>query len=155
MFIQELADDKPFPGLTDLQKQQIAPFFQTWESRAEEIIFEQGQLARSFYLINDGQVLIRYKPYDGPALDVTRIGSGQVFGWSAALGHSTYSSSAISIIDSAGLQISKRNLQVLCKQYPDTGTIIIRHLADLIAKRMGNTHATVFAILMSSVDANP
>jgi CRP/FNR family cyclic AMP-dependent transcriptional regulator len=155
MYMQQTSDDKPFPGLTDLQKQQIAPFFHPWESIAGNTIFEQGQLARSFYLINNGQVLIQYKPYDGPMIDVTRIGAGQVFGWSAALGHATYSSSAVSIIDSEGLLISKRNLQILCKQYPETGTIIIRHLADLIAKRMGNTHATVFAILLSSMDANP
>jgi CRP/FNR family cyclic AMP-dependent transcriptional regulator len=155
MYIQQLAKDHPFPGLTDEQKQQVAPFFQTWNCPAGKTIFEQGQLARSFYVIHDGQVLIRYKPYDGPAIDITRIGTGQVFGWSAALGHSTYSSSAMSIIDSEGMMISKRNLQVLYKQYPNTGTIIIEHLADLIAERMGNTHATVYAILMSSVDANP
>lgn len=155
MYTQQSAEDHPFPGLTDEQKEQIAPFFQTWSCTAGKTIFEQGQLARSFYVIHDGQVLIRYKPYDGPAIDVTRIGSGQVFGWSAALGHSTYSSSAISIISSAGMMISKRNLQVLYKQFPKTGTIIIEHLADLIAARMGNTHTTVYAILMSSVDANP
>jgi CRP-like cAMP-binding protein len=155
MYIQHIADDRPFPGLTDIQKQQIAPFFQTWKCTAGKTIFEQGQLARSFYVIHNGLVLIRYKPYDGPAIDVARIGTGQVFGWSAALGHSTYSSSAFSINDSSGMMISKRNLQVLYKQYPETGTIIIEHLADLIAERMGNTHATVYAILMSSVDANP
>jgi CRP-like cAMP-binding protein len=155
MYIQQHAADRPFPGLTDIQKEQIAPFFQTWECSAGKTIFEQGQLARFFYVIHDGQVLIRYKPYDGPAIDVTRIGAGQVFGWSTALGHSTYSSSASSIIDSGGMMISKRNLQVLYKQFPETGTIIIEHLADLIAERMGNTHATVYAILMSSVDANP
>ena len=155
MYIQHLTDDRPFPGLSDTQKQQIAPFFQTWKCAAGDTIFEQGQLARSFYVIHDGQVLIRYKPYDGPAIDVTRIASGQVFGWSAALGHSTYSSSAVSLTASAGMMISKRNLQVLYKQFPETGTIIIEHLADLIATRMGNTHATVYAILMSSVDANP
>lgn len=148
-------NDRPFPGLSEEQKQQIAPFFQGWQYAAGKIIFEQGQLARSFYVIHDGEVLIRYKPYDGPSIDVTRIGTGQVFGWSAALGHSTYSSSAVSVLDSEGMLISKRNLQVLYKQYPKTGTIIIEHLADLIAERMGNTHATVYAILMSSVDANP
>jgi len=155
MYIQQTADDRPFPGLSDEQKQQIAPFFHSWKCAAGSTIFEQGQLARSFYVIHDGKVLIRYKPYDGPAIDVTRIATGQVFGWSAALGHSTYSSSAVSITDSAGMMISKRNLQILYKQYPKTGTIIIEHLADLIAARMGNTHATVYAILMSSVDANP
>ncbi len=154
MYRQQPEDEKPFPGLTSEQKIQIAPFFLSWQSPAGKIIFEQGQLARSFYVIHSGEVLIQYKPYDGPALDVTRIGSGQVFGWSAALGHSTYSSSAISVTASTGLLISKRNLQVLCKQYPETGTIIIEHLADLIAKRMGNTHATVVAILMSGVEPN-
>jgi len=152
MYIQQLAKDHPFPGLTEEQKIQVAPFFQTWKCSAGKTIFEQGQLARSFYVIHDGQVLIRYKPYDGPAIDITRIGVGQVFGWSAALGHSTYSSSAMSLTDSEGMMISKRNLQALYKQYPKTGTIIIEHLADLIAERMGNTHATVYAILLSSVE---
>jgi CRP-like cAMP-binding protein len=147
--------EKPFPGLTDEQKLLTIPFFLPWQSPAGKVIFEQGQLARSFYVIHSGEVLIQYKPYDGPMIDVTRIRAGQVFGWSAALGHSTYSSSAVSVIDSMGLLISKRNLQILCKQYPETGTIIIEHLADLIAHRMGNTHATVVAILLSSVDANP
>ena len=155
MYGQPPEIEKPFPGLTNEQKLQIAPFFLPWQIPAGKAIFEQGQLARSFYVIHSGEVLIQYKPYDGPLIDVTRIRPGQVFGWSAALGHSTYSSSAVSVVDSEGLLISKRNLQVLCKRYPETGTIIIEHLADLIAKRMGNTHATVVAILLSSVDANP
>ncbi len=78
--------ESSFPGLTDEQKLQIAPFFFSWQSPAGKFIFEQGQLARSFYVIHSGEVLIQYKPYDGPMIDVTRIGSGQVFGWSAAWG---------------------------------------------------------------------
>ena len=78
MYIQQPADDRPFPGLSDMQKHQIAPFFQTWKCVAGDTVFEQGQLARSFYVIHNGEVLIRYKPYDGPSIDVTRLASGQV-----------------------------------------------------------------------------
>lgn len=154
MYGQHFSVERPFPGLSCEQQRQIAPFFLPWHTAAGKVIFEQGQLARSFYFIHSGEVLVQFKPYDGPMITVTRVRSGQVFGWSAALGHSTYSSSAVSVTDCNGSLISKRNLQILCKQYPETGTIIIEHLADLIAERMGNTHATVFAILMSSVDAN-
>lgn len=155
MYRQQPEDGKFFSGLTGEQKLQIAPFFVSWQSPAGKFIFEQGQLAHSFYVIYTGEVLIQYKPYDGPMIDVTRIGPGQVFGWSAALGHSTFSSSAKCVTSTTGVLISKRNLQVLYKQYPETGTIIIEHLADLIAERMGNTHATVVAILLSGVEPNP
>ena len=66
------------------------------------MIFAQGDRAEFLYVVVEGEVSIQFKPDDGPALVVSRIKDGGVFGWSAAFGRGSYTSGA-TCTDSAKL----------------------------------------------------
>jgi NTE family protein len=112
-----------------------------------DVIFEQGDLAEYLYLVVEGEVLVRFKPDDGPALTVARVRPQGVVGWSAALGSPEYTSSAVCSEDSQMLRVRGEDLRELCEKYPEAGTLVLERLAAVIAERLRNTHDYVMAML--------
>ena len=104
-----------FAGLSAAQIQLLAPFFapQTWV--AGTVVFEQGDYAEYLYLVVSGELTIRYKPDDGPMMNVTHVQPGGIFGWSAAMGNPTYTSGAVCALDSEILRIREITNNLIAK----------------------------------------
>ncbi len=136
-----------FQDLTPDQIALVRPLFVLSFEPAGSEIFQQGELAEYLYILVDGEVNIRYKPDDGPVLNVTRVHPGGVVGWSAALGNPEYTSSAVCISDCQMLRVRGQDLRQLCEQHPETGVLILERLAAVIAERLRNTHQQVMALL--------
>lgn len=147
MLKQELAHLAIFTNLDGDELERIAPLLNLCFFQPDEIIFEQGQRAVNLYILLEGEVIISYKPYDGPALTVARIIPGGVFGWSAALRRDIYTSAAISVSKSEAICMSSQQLKTLCEKHPKTGTLLLEHLADVIAQRLNSTHSQILSIL--------
>src|SRR3972149_449277 len=94
-----LEDVSFFQGLSSADRKRILANFRAEDHRAGEVFFQQDQLADRLYLLVSGRVEIRFKPYDGEALTVSIIEAGGGFGWSAALGRSSYTSGAVFTAD--------------------------------------------------------
>jgi CRP-like cAMP-binding protein len=140
-----------FAGLSKKALALIEPLLELSAFPANELIFEQGQFALYLYIILEGEVLIRFKPYDGPALDVAHLGPGGVFGWSSALGRSAYTSGAMSLTDIQAIRIRGDRLHQLCEQHPDIGVIVLERLANVIAERLQNTREQIMDMLTSGL----
>ncbi len=142
------------PLFKDLKQQTldvIVPRF-TFETFTEgEVVFKQAAPAEKLYILVDGRVEIRFKPEDGEQLTVTEIEQGGVFGWSAALGRSKYTSCAVSVEQSTAFSVLGKELKQLCEQYPDTGIIILERLAEVIAERLQKTHVHVVKLLHEGI----
>ena len=136
-----------FQGLNRDQLDLLAPLMEVSKFPAGSTIFLQGQQATHLYLIMRGEIEVRFKPYDGPPLTVSRMHAGDVFGWSSALGRNVYTSSAVASADSEAFLISGSDLHDLCEQHPDAGVVILEKLASAIAERLENTHAQIMSIL--------
>lgn len=134
----------------DLSSEQIdllRPLFNEVGYDADQVIFHQGEAAKYIYFVVEGQVAIRFKPDDGPVLTVAEVEPGDVFGWSSAVGSSSYTSSAYCTEGGIFLRLEGEKLRDLCEDYPDTGTLIIDRLAGVIAQRLRGTHEQVMALL--------
>ena len=140
-----------FQGLSPAQQELLRPVFDTCNHPSGKVIFEQGEPAQYLYLLVQGEVDVNFKPDDGPELTLSHLMPGDVVGWSAALGRSTYTASAVCITNSQFLRVCTHDLYNICANYPDTGRIIIDHLAAMVAKRINNTHAQVVAMLENSI----
>lgn len=130
----------------------IRPLIRVTRLTAGKLIFEQGEQARYLYILINGEVTIRYKPYDGPALVVAQIRAGGVFGWSAALGHVLYTSSAACDVEGKAYRINNLDLRTLCEKHPETGSVILDRLAANVAQRVTPRHGQVVNILTQAVD---
>ena len=141
-----------FEGLSEEQMHQLKPLMTLCTISEDMVIFKQGALPDSLYILVDGEVAIHYKPYDGPSLVISRIGPGNVFGWSSALNREFYSSAAIAEKNSLALRIRGDELQNLCETCPKTGAIFIDRLARVISERLKNSHHEILALLSIGMD---
>ncbi len=153
MLEQDSHEISIFQGFTAHQLELLDTAFEAFFLLRDTHVFEQGDVSEYLYILTSGKVIIRYKPYDGPPLTVATIGSGGVFGWSAALGRSHYSSGALVIEDCQGYRISKARLSVLCEEYPDTSGVLLKRLASLVNNKMDPTYAEILKILKNGIKA--
>ncbi len=140
------------PLFQDLDPAQIAllkPLFEEFVCPANIVIFDQGAPAIYLYLLIKGEVAIRYKPYDGPIITLTRLREGDVFGWSAVVGSPLYTSSIISETEIESIRIRGSHLLKLFNDSPETGRVVMDRLARVVSPRWGNAQAQVQSLLNS------
>ncbi|MCC6148263.1 MAG: cyclic nucleotide-binding domain-containing protein [Anaerolineaceae bacterium] len=133
------------------QLDQVLPLMEMCQFAVDHVIFEQGQKAEYLYVLLKGEVVIRYKPYDGPPLVIARIKPGGVFGWSSALGRETYTSAAVATLESIAYRISARQVAWLCELFPRTGVILLQRLANVISQGLADTQSQVFEMLSQGI----
>jgi CRP-like cAMP-binding protein len=147
-----------FQALNPTQRNLLRPLVITCELPAGEVLFEQGEPAEYLYLVVSGEVLIHYKPDDGPVIQLSRVRRGGLVGWSAALGNHAYTSEAECATDVQLLRLRGEELRLICQMYPDLGACILELLADMIAERLRSPHEQIIELLkqgMQSGITNP
>ena len=140
------------PLFQDLDPAQIAllkPLCEKFSCPADTEIFEQGAPAVYLYLLIKGEVEIRYKPYDGPTITLTRLRDGDVFGWSAVVGSPQYTSSIVSETPVEAIRIRGNNLIKLSTDSPETGKVIMDRLVRVVSPRWKNAEEQVQSLLSS------
>ncbi len=136
-----------FQGLTEKQIKQISRFMEMRHFPSQKTIFWQGEFASYVYILLSGKVAIRYKPYDGEAITISNIIPGWVFGWSAALGRTSYTSGAVTLEDCKICRISKENIEKICLIDNETGIIFLQRLTTILAERINPPQNSFFKIL--------
>jgi CRP-like cAMP-binding protein len=140
-----------FSGLGTADLRLLEPFFAPRSWVAGTVIFEQGDYADYLYLVAKGEVVIRYRPDDGPAIVVTRVQPGGIFGWSAALGNPSYTSQACCALDSEVLCIRGADLRMLCDKHVELGKVILARLTAVVAERKRSQQMQVSAMLANGI----
>ena len=136
------------------QLDQIESLFEYKEIPAGQIVFSQGAEATHLYILLTGKLSIRYKPYDGPALTVASIIPGWVFGWSAVLDRETYTSTAVTVLQSSAFSLSRETLVKICCRNDDAGIIFLDRLTSIIADRLNQTPKQALGVLARAVESN-
>lgn len=144
-----------FSGLSAGEIDHLSPYFAPQSWVAGTAIFAQGDYAEFLYLVTRGEVVIHYKPEDGPPMTITRVQPGGLFGWSAAMGNPAYTSGAVCALDSEVLRIRGADLRLLCEKHPDLGKIILERLSGIIAERKRNQQGHVSSMLANGMRQQP
>lgn len=136
-----------FKDLSPAYDDLLAQLFLPHEAEAGDVLFEQGDPSDNFYVLVSGEVAIRYKPEDGPAITITRVRPQGVIGWSAILGSPHYTSSAACSTSCRMLRVRSSDLRALCAANPSVGVLLLDRLAGLIAQRLHQTRTQVMNLL--------
>ena len=142
-----------FKGVDEEILDLLEPLFEPYSCPIETVIFEQGDPAHFLYLVLQGTVEMRYKPYDGPPITITNLTEGSIIGWSAVIGNTTYTSGAFSKEDIDAIRMSSRDLHNLCAKNPDAGRIILNLLAESVSSRWKDAQSQIQALLNNTVSA--
>ena len=136
-----------FRGLDADDRALVLGQFHSEALDAGKVIFRQDQPADRLFLLLSGRVDIVFKPYDADELTVSVIEPGGVFGWSAALGRSVYTSGAVCTEAARALSIRGTDLRRICEHHPSAGVVLLERLAEVIAQRLTSTHEHVMDLL--------
>lgn len=115
---------------------------------AGTVVLQQGMPADHIYLIVKGKVEVSYKPYDGSSMTVSLLGKDGLFGWSAVVGSSEYTSTATAIEDLEALRIRGSELRKFCTEHPEAGRQILESLANAVSSRWEDAHEQVKSMLI-------
>jgi len=143
-----------FQGFSQEQLELLRPLFMFFFMPADTILFEQGDSAECFYILIEGEVAIRYKPEDGPALIIAHVRSEGVIGWSAAIGSPHYTSSAICTSECKILRVRSTSLRQLYETQPVIGSMFLERLAALIEARLRSNHPQLMTLLEQGLTVN-
>ncbi|MCZ2127387.1 MAG: cyclic nucleotide-binding domain-containing protein [Anaerolineales bacterium] len=132
-----------FANLNERQRAALKSAFESYFCVEDEIIFEQGEKAEYLYLILRGKALLSYKPYDGQRITLSRLKDGDVFGWSAAVGGTKYTSSVVSATKLEAVRIHRQALLDLLAQDLETGKLVVDRLALSVSPRWHNAYEQI------------
>lgn len=154
MFRQDIQDCSIFDGFSAHDLDMLTSAFEPCRFPAGSTIIEQGQPTDYLYILSSGRVIIHFKPYDGPPFSIATIAPGDVFGWSVALGKSTYTSAAIAEEDCQAYRLSKERLKLLGDRYPELVSVLMERLVDRIIQRAQSAQGEIFNVLIDGIDRN-
>ncbi len=155
MFQKNLYNLSLFKGLDHDRIGLIIPMLEPCSFPEKYMIFQQDLPASHFYILVEGEVVVKYKPYDGEELIIARIFPEDVFGWSATLGRPKYTSSAYTALPSTAVRIKVESMQHFCDNNSQLGMILLERLASGIAHRLRSTHDEVLSLLTRGMDFAP
>ena len=142
-------------GFDKSQINLILPILETCDLPENAIVFKQDQEALFLYVLITGEVIVRYKPYDGEELTIAHVSPEGVFGWSAALGRPKYTSTAYCSSNSKAIRIRVDRLKRFCERNSELGMILLDRLASGIAERLRSTHDEILDLLTRGLVFTP
>ncbi len=138
MLPNELAKRSLFAGLAPEQLARLAPLCRPVRFAAGEKIFAQGDLAQRVFILERGEVALQLYPEDGGCLTIAVIHPEGIFGWSAALGRSRYTSAAVCVVDATALMMRGNELRAVVQAEPQLGRLLLGRMALAVAGRTGD-----------------
>lgn len=142
-----LEDFSLFESFSAQERDCLRPLFLFSFMPAGTLLFEQGDQAEYLYIVADGEIVIHYKPEDGPSLVLTRVHKDGVVGWSAVIGNPIYTSSAVCATHSQLLRVRNQDLRRFSETNPLTASLLLEQLAAVLAERLRHTHPQIMTLL--------
>lgn len=151
----QLTGNPIFQGFTDAQIERVAALFTPVRFAAGDQVFGQGDLASQIYLLETGEVALRHYAEDGGCLTIALIEKDGVFGWSAALGRTRYTSFAVCTRDARALVARGGDLRSLVQDDPVLGRKILGRIALAVAGRSEEAHAQFARLIQDEMSHAP
>lgn len=95
-----------------------------------EVVFEDGQEARSLYVVAKGRVGLMVELPNGHEIKVLDKGPTEPFGWTSLSEPGRYIATARCLRESALVEVPAAVLEEICERDPHLGVLLMRHVAS-------------------------
>jgi CRP/FNR family transcriptional regulator, cyclic AMP receptor protein len=102
----------------------------------DEVVARQGERADRFVLLLDGELVVEIPAISGPKLEVTRLGKGQVFGWSWLIEPYKWHFNARATRPSTVLDFDGAAILAHCEDDPAFGYALFKRFSSLMGARL-------------------
>ncbi len=131
-----LSEHSLFEGLAGDHLEMLAQHAQVKTLSHGDVLASQGAPAKSFYLVLEGALVIEVPAIAGPKLEITRLGAGDVFGWSWLIAPYTWHFHARASGATKVLAFDGESLLQRCDEDAEFGYPLLRRFSGLMAERL-------------------
>jgi len=111
-----------------------------------QIVFQEGELANRFYLIETGKVALESGSAEGPPLTIETIGAGNLLGWSWMFPPYVWRFTARAIEPTEAMFFYGTILREYCERDPSLGYELFKRMAPVMINRMQTARRNLLAI---------
>jgi CRP-like cAMP-binding protein len=137
--VQELRDITFLRGFDPKIVEQIAKIARLRSFGKNEMLFEEGEVADSLYLIVVGSVLLEVCTAETGCKPILKVGKGEMLGWSSLTDERKYTARAVATEPVELIQIDGRQMRAICDSDPRFGYEFLRRAMSAVARRLSET----------------
>ncbi len=135
MSYAELLSQVPmFSSLGSEALEQLSPLLQPWRYNRGEVIFHQGDVGTTLYIIRKGEVAIRLSSSDGKERTLALLGRGTAFGEMSLLDGEPRSTDAVAREESSLLRLQREDFQRFLTERPAVALSLLAELSRTVRR---------------------
>jgi len=134
--LERLREIDFFQGISGEHLEKIASIAQLVEFSEGTVIFREGDLATTIYLITGGNVSLEICAPGIGCRRIQTVGKGELLGWSPVLEQPRLSATARTLSYTQAIKISGNQILTLCEHNPRLGYEFMRRVTSVLAKRL-------------------
>jgi CRP-like cAMP-binding protein len=134
--IETLAGISFLQGASRTHLEQIAEVAQVRDYADSDVVFREGEVADSAYLVVSGKLSLRLSPTTIYRKDLVTVGKGEMLGWSSLVEHSHFAATAVAVEPTQLVRIDGKRLRAICDEDLQFGYEFTRRVMVALAKRL-------------------
>ncbi len=138
--IEELQKSKLFAGLLPEEIEMLAELTQQKKYSEGDLVFEQGDVGDSLYLLVEGSVDVLQKRPDGSEQIITTLISPEFFGEMSLIDKEYRSATIRAKSEAMLLCLSNENLHSFARVYKNGFTLVVINIARVLSTRLRETN---------------
>jgi CRP-like cAMP-binding protein len=123
-------------GVSPAHLEQIAAVAQVREYDRSDIVFREGEVADSVYLVVSGKLSLELSPSTTERKQIVNVGPGEMLGWSSLIEQPRYVAAAVVVEPTRLVRIDATRLWEICDEDPRFGYDFMRRAVLALAKRL-------------------
>jgi CRP/FNR family transcriptional regulator, cyclic AMP receptor protein len=136
-----LSSSPLFDMLSDRELEYVANLSQPRRFAAGEMIFEEGELGHSMYVIASGEVEVLHRDSAGQQKMLKVLSSPEFFGEMSLIDKEYRSATVRARTDAELLHLSAENLTTFREQHRDGFTFVVINIARVLSSRLRQVNA--------------
>jgi CRP-like cAMP-binding protein len=123
-----------FSGLSAEELEQLSPLLQPWRYSKGEVIFHQGDVGTTLYIVRKGEVAIRLSSADGKERTLALLKRGDAFGEMALLDGEPRSTDAVARDEAHLLRLQREDFQRFVEARPRVSLSLLAEMSRVVRR---------------------
>ncbi len=136
-----LAEHPFFKGIDPGYLKILASCAMAVEFNSGQLIFQEGEMANRFYLIQSGKVVLESHAKDGGLLLIQELGAGEVLGWSWLFAPYYWHFDARVVEPASAIFFYGTRLREECETNHHFGYELMKRVSEVVIERLQVTRA--------------
>ncbi len=138
--VEELQKSRLFEGLIPEEIEMLAEVTQQRKFDQDEVVFEQGDVGDSLYLLVEGSIEVLHKGSDGNEHLITVLDAPEFFGEMSLIDKEYRSATIRAKTEALLLCLTNENLHSFARVYKNGFTLVVINIARVMSARLRETN---------------